>query len=307
MKYVIGIDGGGTKSHMKIADLNGNIIAEAVKGPSNINSASEEDVKKVFKDLICEGIKVIGLQLNECSAICIGTAGADRAEDKVIIESMIRGAVGYKGKLIVVNDAEVALTGGIGKREGIIVISGTGSICYGRTEEGKSCRSGGWGHIIGDEGSGYDIGISAIKAALKSYDGRGEKTILENSILEYLDLKCHEDLINYIYRSGAGKKEIASITRVVNAAGEKGDAVSKRILEAAANELFLSVKAVVDKLDLGDRNIYLVTTGGAINNINYLYDEFKNKVNKFYPRVNILHMKNDSAFGAVIIARSEVN
>lgn len=307
MKYVIGIDGGGTKSHMKIADLNGNIIAEAVKGPSNINSAAEEDVKKVFKDLICEGIKVIGLQLNECSAICIGTAGADRAEDKVIIESMIRDAVGYKGKIIVVNDAEVALTGGIGKREGIIVISGTGSICYGRTEEGKSCRSGGWGHIIGDEGSGYDIGISAIKAAIKSYDGRGEKTILENSILEYLDLKCHEDLINYIYRSGAGKKEIASITRVVNAAGEKGDAVSKRILESAANELFLSVKAVVDKLDLGDRNIYLVTTGGAINNINYLYDEFKNKVNKFYPRVNIVHMKNDSAFGAVIIARSEVN
>lgn len=307
MKYVIGIDGGGTKTHMKIADLNGNIIAEGVKGPSNINSSSEKEVKKVFKELICEGIKSIEEKLDECSAICIGIAGADRDEDKVIIENMIRDAVGYKGKIIVVNDAEVALAGGIEKRYGIIVISGTGSICYGRTEEGKSCRSGGWGHIIGDEGSGYDIGINAIKAALKSYDGRGEKTILEGSVLEYLGLKCHEDLINYIYRSGAGKKEIARLTRVVNDAYKKGDAVSEKILECAAEELFLSVKAVIDKLGICDRNVALVATGGAINNIEYLYDQFKNKINKFYPNVNIVHMKNDSAFGAAFIARGETN
>lgn len=305
MKYVIGIDGGGTKTHMKIADLNGNIIAEGVKGPSNINSSAEEDVKNVFKDLIFEGIKSIGECLGECSAVCIGTAGADRDEDKVIIENMIKDAVGYKGKIIVVNDAEVALAGGIGKRDGIIVISGTGSICYGRTEEGKSCRSGGWGHIIGDEGSGYDIGINAIKAALKSYDGRGEKTILESSVLEYLGLKCHEDLINYIYRGGAGKKEIASLTRAVNDAHKKGDMVSKKILKTAAEELFLSVKAVVDKLGVCDKNISLTTTGGTINNIEYLYSEFKNKVNKLYPKVNIVHMKNDSAFGAVVIAMGE--
>lgn len=305
MKYVVGIDGGGTKTHMKIADLNGKIIAEGVKGPSNINSSAEEEVKKVLKDLISEGIKSIGEGMDECSAICIGTAGADRDEDKVIIENMIKDALGYKGKIIVVNDAEVALAGGIGKRNGIIVISGTGSICYGRTEEGKSCRSGGWGHIIGDEGSGYDIGIKAIKAALKSYDGRGEKTILESSVLECLGLNYHEDLISYIYRSGAGKKEIARLTRVVNKAYKNGDAASKKILEDAAEELFLSVKAVINKLYIGGENISLVATGGAINNIEYLYDEFKNKVNKVYPKVNIVHMKNDSAFGAVVIAIGE--
>ncbi|WP_234120936.1 N-acetylglucosamine kinase [Clostridium hydrogenum] len=304
MEYVIGIDGGGTKTHMKISDLNYNIIAEGIKGPSNINSTSKEEVKKVFQELICEGVKEIGQSLDNCNAICIGTAGADRDEDKVIIENMIK-AIGYKGKIIVVNDAEIALAGGIGKRNGIIVISGTGSICYGRTEEGKSCRSGGWGHIIGDEGSGYDIGISAIKAALKSYDGRGEKTILETSILKHLDLKCHEDLINYIYRSGAGKKEIAKLTRVVNSAYKAGDAVSKRILKSAAKELFLSVKAVACKLELGDKNISLTTTGGAINNIEYLYDEFKNSINEVYPKINLVHMKNDSAFGAVVIAAGE--
>ena len=304
MKYVIGIDGGGTKTHMKLSDLNGNILAEGTKGPSNINSAAEEEVKRAFQDLIYEGIRSIGASLGECSAICIGAAGADRDEDKIIIENMIKD-MRYNGKVIVVNDAEVALAGGIGKRSGIIVISGTGSICYGRTEEGKSCRSGGWGHIIGDEGSGYDIGINAIKSALKSYDGRGPKTILESSVLEHFNLKYHEDLIDYIYRSGAGKKEIASLTKVVASTYELGDEVAKKILKCAAKELFLSVKAVINRLNMGNTSIFLTTSGGAINNIKYLYDEFKNNVNEFYPKVSVIPMKNDSAFGAVLIARGE--
>lgn len=164
---------------------------------------------------------------------------------------------------------------------------------------------GGGRHIIGDEGSGYDIGIKAIKAALKSFDKRGEKTILEGDILDFLKLKSHEDLINYIYRSGVTKKEIASLTRVVNSAYIKGDLVSKRILKEAARELFLSVKAVVEVLSMQNKKVVLTTAGGVINNINYLYDEFRKFLNLNYPKVKIISMKNDSAFGAVIIARSE--
>ncbi|KHD34870.1 transcriptional regulator [Clostridium acetobutylicum] len=304
MKYIIGIDGGGSKTHMKISTLDYKVLLEVFKGPSNINSSTKEEVKRVFQELIMEGLGKLGQSLEECSAICIGTAGADRSEDKSIIEDMIR-SLGYMGKIIVVNDAEIALAGGIEKREGIIVISGTGSICYGRNKEGKSARSGGWGHIIGDEGSGYDIGIRAIKAGLKSFDKRGEKTILEGDILEFLKLKSHEDLIDYIYRSGVTKKEIASLTRVVNAAYIKGDLVSKRILKEATRELFLSVKAVVEVLHMQNKKVILTTAGGVINNINYLYDEFKKFVNLNYPKVKIIPMKNDSAFGAVIIARSE--
>ncbi|AAK78165.1 N-acetylglucosamine kinase-like BadF-type ATPase [Clostridium acetobutylicum] len=304
MKYVIGIDGGGSKTHMKISTLDYKVLLEVFKGPSNINSSTKEEVKRVLQELIMEGLGKLGQSLEECSAICIGTAGADRTEDKSIIEDMIR-SLGYMGKIIVVNDAEIALAGGIEKREGIIVISGTGSICYGRNKEGRSARSGGWGHIIGDEGSGYDIGIKAIKAALKSFDKRGEKTILEGDILDFLKLKSHEDLINYIYRSGVTKKEIASLTRVVNSAYIKGDLVSKRILKEAARELFLSVKAVVEVLSMQNKKVVLTTAGGVINNINYLYDEFRKFLNLNYPKVKIISMKNDSAFGAVIIARSE--
>ncbi|MDF2881645.1 MAG: Transcriptional regulator of NagC/XylR family, sugar kinase [Clostridiaceae bacterium] len=304
MKYVIGIDGGGTKTVLKIAGITGNILAEAKGGPSNINSSSIEDVEKVLKDLIFKGISKAGLSQQDCLAVCIGTAGADRENDKAIIEKMIINA-GISGKIVVVNDAEIALVGGVGSSEGIILISGTGSICFGRTEGGRKTRSGGWGHIIGDEGSGYDIGIRAIESALKSYDGRGEKTMLENEVLKHYNLKCSEDLIEYIYRSGAGKKEIASLTRVVNECFEKGDWACRKILRECSFELFLCVKAVAEKLDLSGKHVLLTTAGGAINNIKYLLDEFKKTLKENYPDIEVIPMKNDSAWGAVLIAIKE--
>lgn len=300
MEYVIGIDGGGTKTLLKIAEMDGGLIAECSKGPSNINSISEEDVKDTLQTLIVEGTESIGLKLEDCQAICIGTAGADRESDRKIIEQIISEK--YNGKIIVVNDAEVALCGGTGKREGIILISGTGSICYGRTEDGKSSRSGGWGHIIGDEGSGYDIGIRGIKAALRSYDGRGKKSILEKMILERLKLSSCEDLISYVYRRGAGKKEIASLSVVVNEAYEKGDLEAKYIFNDCANELYLSVEAVVKNLEVEDKKMYLTTSGGIINNIEYLYSEFTNKINNNFKNLEVIEMKDDAASGAVLIA-----
>lgn len=302
--FVIGVDGGGTKTALKALDLGGKVITEYTGGPSNINSMSQDKVQNVFNDLIHGALKKGNLSFENCLAICVGTAGADREEDKAIIKNMIKNT-GFSGRIIVVNDAEIALCGGIEKREGIIVISGTGSICFGMTEDGRSCRSGGWGHVIGDEGSGYDIGIRAIKAAVKSYDGRGEKTMLENMVLDKLNLRKPEDLIGYVYRSGAGKKEIAGLTRTVNEAFKKGDNVSKKILSDSAFELYLSVKAVAENMGFANKHIYLTTSGGTINNITYLYDMFKCYVNENYPNIEIIHMKNDPAYGAALIAKKE--
>lgn len=304
MKYVIGIDGGGTKTVLKITGVSGDILAESKGGPSNINSSFKEDVANVLKDLIYEGVNKANLSLNDCLAVCIGTAGADRKEDKPIIEQMIKNT-GISGRIIVVNDAEIALVGGVERNEGLILICGTGSICFGKAEDGRTCRSGGWGHIIGDEGSGYDIGIRAIKASLKSYDGRDQKTMLENEVLKHFSLKHHEDLIGYIYRSGAGKKEIASLTKVVNECFLKGDEVSEKILKESSYELFLCVKAVIHKLQFSDKHVFLTTAGGAVNNIKYLFDQFAHTLNENYPEIEIIPMKNDPAFGAALIAREK--
>jgi N-acetylglucosamine kinase-like BadF-type ATPase len=187
------------------------------------------------------------MPVEDCRDICIGTAGADRADEKSIIKEIIR-VTGFFGRIIVTNDAEIALYGGTHGEEGIIIISGTGSICYGRNSSGDICRAGGWGHIIGDEGSGYDIGAKALRAIVRSYDGRAENTIMTSMILEHLKIEKPEGLINYVYRSGIGKQEIAGLAYLVDKAYNLGDAAAGEILKGASYELYLCCRSVVERL-----------------------------------------------------------
>lgn len=302
MDYLIGIDGGGTKTKLKISDENGNAVCENIGGPANINSIGIDGVRNNLFNLIAASIKKLGISLNECSTICIGTAGVDRPADKKIIENIISG-IGFSGKIIVTNDAEIALYGGLLRYDGIIIISGTGSICYGRNNVGESYRCGGWGHIIGDEGSGYDIGVKALKAAVRSYDGRDEKTLLLDLILKSLKINSTDELIKFVYRSGKGKKEISELAKVVNYAYLSGDKTSERILNESAYELFLCADAVINKLGFSNEHAYLTYSGSTIINCNYLFNRFSSLLNQNYPQIEIVPMKNDSAYGAILLAK----
>jgi len=302
MRYVIGIDGGGTKTALKqLADEKGNILLENEGGPCNINSMEEVYVKNMLKELIEDTLTKTCIKMEDIKVLCIGTAGVDRPSDKKIIEKIIKN-LGFSGKIIVTNDGEIALFGGVGEDEGVIVISGTGSICYGRNKKGEIKRAGGWGHIIGDEGSGYYIGINAINYIAKAYDGINEKTIMTDLILDYLNLEGPQDLIDYIYRSGAGKSEIASLARLVDEAYKKGDIAAKKILLKAAFELFLCAKAVIYNLNLNDKNIKLAINGSVIVKNECVNMEFKRLMNENLPFVEISNMKHDAAYGAVLMA-----
>lgn len=301
MRYVIGIDGGGTKTALKLADEEGNILLENEGGPCNINSMKEVYVKNMLKELIEDTLTKTCLKMEDIKALCIGTAGVDRLSDKKIIEKIIKN-LGFNGKIIVTNDGEIALFGGTCEDEGVIVISGTGSICYGRNKKGEIKRAGGWGHIIGDEGSGYYIGINAINYIAKAYDGINEKTIMTDLILDYLKLQSPQDLIDYVYRSGAGKSEIAYLAILVDEAYKKGDFAAKKILLKAAFELFLCAKAVIYNLNLNDKNIKLAINGSVIVKNECVNREFKRLMNENLPFVEISNMKHDAAYGAVLMA-----
>jgi N-acetylglucosamine kinase-like BadF-type ATPase len=300
MEYVIGIDGGGTKTVLKISDLMGNLLGTYEGGPCNLNSTSAENVEKMLKELILSSVKDKFLLLKDCRGICIGTAGAGREREKGIIQNIIREA-GYSGKLIVTDDAVTALYGGCGKGEGIILISGTGSICFGINEAGEKCRVGGWGHIIGDEGSAYDISVKILNSVMKSFDGREEETLLKDLVIKKLELDKVEDLIEYVYRKGNGKNEIAAIATTLSEACSRGDKVAVRIAEEAAEDLFNHVRVVVEKLNLQGKEANLVTNGSVINKNSYIRSQFEKLVNKCFPNINILEPKADAALGAVIM------
>ena len=110
-------------------------------------------------------------------AICLGIAGVDRPDDAAIVRAIMK-RIGYKARVLVVNDALVALESGAPGQPGIVIISGTGSISYGRNAEGMAARSGGWGYVLGDEGSGYWMGRLALRAIVREADGRGHPTTL---------------------------------------------------------------------------------------------------------------------------------
>ena len=301
MEYVIGIDGGGTKTLLKIADLEGHLLTQYEGGPSNINSMNRLRIASTIIEDISRGLSGINENLKNCRVLCIGTAGIDRPDDKRIVEDIIRDT-GYDGETIITNDAVTALYGAVGSGEGIILISGTGSICYGRNLQGEVYRTGGWGHIIGDAGSGYYIGINALNAIMKSYDGREGGTLLTKMVLEYLKLKNPESLIEYVYRSGAGKKQIAGIAKVVDEAYKAGDKKAGEILKRASLELYSCCRTVIDRLGFKDVNVTICVSGSVITKNRYILGQFVSMIKKSYPKAKVSYPKNDAAWGAVQIA-----
>jgi N-acetylglucosamine kinase-like BadF-type ATPase len=234
---------------------------------------ARQQVEETLRGLITEGVSKIGGTVEDCIAVCLGTAGVDRQEEKNIMESIIK-STGYRGKTIITNDAVTALYGGVGSGEGIIIISGTGSICYGRNSKGEVFRTGGWGHIIGDEGSGYDIGVKALRHIMRSFDGREGETLMASMILGHLNIKSPEGLVPYIYRSGAGKKEIAGLAKIVDEAYLSGDSAALNILKEAAFELYLCCKTVVERLDLNYKPVTIAVNGSVLTKNKYIFNEY---------------------------------
>lgn len=308
MGYVIGIDGGATKTLLKIADLQGKLLSVCEGNPSNINSMSKEDIVYNLTSLIETAISKLGESKANCKAICLGTAGAGRDEEKNILKEIIK-SIGFEAcdNIIIADDAITALYAGNCEGKGIVLISGTGSICYGRNEHGKRYRCGGWGHIIGDEGSGYYIAIRALNLIMKSFDGREKETILTSIILRQAGLSKPEDIINYVYRSGKGKKEIAALAKCVDEAYLKGDALAKEILDDASMQLYLCTKTVIDKLDFSNKPLKVIINGSVITKNQYINNKYSRLIKENYPFAEVKKMENDSAWGAVLIALKELN
>src|SRR5712691_2741079 len=183
--HVLGIDAGGTKTVCFLADEQGTIVSEGRGAGANLQSSGELAVEKVLHEVM---ETAIGDRAITPSAICLGIAGVDRENDARIVRAIMR-RIGYKSRILVVNDALIALVAGAQDSPGIVVIAGTGSIVYGRNANSDAARAGGWGHIIGDEGSGYWIGREALAASMRAVDGRGPATQLTDDVLEHFGIE----------------------------------------------------------------------------------------------------------------------
>lgn len=301
MSHVLGIDAGGTKTVCLLADEHGTIIAEARRGGANLQAVGELEVEKVLHDVMEEAI---GDRDVRPAAICLGIAGVDRPDDSAVVKSIMK-RIGYKARVLVVNDALVALEAGAPGQPGVVVISGTGSISYGRNAVGEAARSGGWGYVLGDEGSGYWIGRAALRAVLRQSDHRGPKTVLSMLLLEHFGIQRAQELIHEVYHTNLKPSAIGSLAQCVQAAFTQGDAVAIGILRGAADELEASALSVARRLDMIGQPFTFILAGGIFRAVPWLEQELERRLPVSSPQSRVRLLDREPAAGAVALALQE--
>lgn len=301
MLYVLGIDAGGTKTVCQLADERGNVIAESRSTGANLQAVGELEVEKVLHQVMEDAI---GDRRIVPDAICLGIAGVDRPDDAVVVTGIMK-RIGYKARVVVVNDALVALEAGAPGQSGVVIISGTGSICYGRNDSGMAARSGGWGYVLGDEGSGYWIGRAALRAVLRAADQRGKETALTPLLLNHFGVNRPQGLIHEVYHTNLKPAAIGALAQCVHQAFTQGDEVAVGILRGAANELEASAMSVARRLGLVAHRFPFILAGGIFKAVPWLSEELSRRLPIVSPGSTVRLLDREPATGAVLLALQE--
>jgi N-acetylglucosamine kinase-like BadF-type ATPase len=238
------------------------------------------------------------------SAICLGIAGVDRPGDAEIVRGIMR-RIGSQARVLVVNDALVALEAGAPGQPGVVVISGTGSISYGRNAAGEAARSGGWGYVLGDEGSGYWIGRAALRAVLRESDRRGPRTALSPLLLQHFGVSQAQGLIHEVYHTNLKPPAIGALAQCVQTAFSHGDAVAIGILRGAADELEASALSVAKRLGLVGQTFPFILAGGIFRAVPWLQQELERRLPVVAPGSLVRRLDREPAIGAVALALQE--
>jgi N-acetylglucosamine kinase-like BadF-type ATPase len=299
--HVLGIDAGGTKTVCQLADADGTVIAEARSTGANLQAVGELQVEKVLHEVMEDAL---GDRDIVPAAICLGIAGVDRPDDADVVRGIMK-RIGYKARVLVVNDALVALEAGAPGQPGVVIISGTGSISYGRNAEGLAARSGGWGYVLGDEGSGYWIGRAALRAVLREADQRGPATALTPLLLGHFEVTRPQELIHEVYHSNLKPSAIGALSQWVHQAFTNGDEVAIGILRGAANELEASAMSVARRLGMVGQAFPFLLAGGIFKAVPWLNDELSRRLPIIARHSRVELLTHEPAAGAVRLALQE--
>ncbi|MHA6625289.1 N-acetylglucosamine kinase [Pseudonocardia sichuanensis] len=295
MRSVIGLDIGGSKTHgIRAAD--GRTVAEAVAGSANLAAVGPAEAGRQLDAVLAAlGVPGPGSGVGpEVDAVCAGAAGADGAESVATMIRLLRDRV--PGAVVsVVHDARLVLAAA-GLDEGAALIAGTGSVAWGARADGATARAGGWGHLLGDEGSGYRVALDAVRHCLDRMDAGRPVDALGAALLDGVGLAGPHQLIDFFY-TRQDRRFWAEQARVVTALAAQGDAAARAILDTAADALAALAARVLDRLG---RPGPVVLGGGFAVHEPLLQDAVRERLAGTEVRV----LAAAPATGAVRLARS---
>ncbi len=299
--YLIGVDGGGTKTESMIVNLDGSVVAEGVAGPSNPRSIGVE--KAVLN--IAESIKKAfsGIEKKEVTSVLVGIPAFKEEygeKEEEIKERLVKNIEIFslnKEKIILKSDQEVAFCSGTNEKNGVVAIAGTGSVVRGWNNE-RDVKTGGWGWLA-DKSGAFQIGQEAYQKAVEALDGRIEKTLLTELVLKNFKAEGVNDLNKIIYQKDP-IGVLAPLSVLVNEAAERGDETARKILEEAGKSLVFSAKNTIKKLEFREKFPF-VFVGGMFKSDIFL-STFKEELLSYCPKAQIVIPKEKPVTGAVKIA-----
>lgn len=305
MRYFLGIDGGGTRTTAWLADERGGVLARAEAGPANPLKVGFEACERELLLAARTAIRIANVPSKRGGAglkpapakfesVVAGLAGVDRPPVHARLFRWLKKSFPARHHLLT-SDAAIALEAAIGGDPGIMVISGTGSIAYARDAKGRALRSGGWGTLFDDAGSGYEIGRSAIVAALRDFDGRGKQTILGRKICRALGLRD----ITQIILKALTPQQIAALSPLVLEAARRGDSISRGLLDLAGRDLADLALALASRLGWKRREFTVVMAGGVFNASECIRREFARLLRGACPRARVVHLRRPAVEGAL--------
>jgi N-acetylglucosamine kinase-like BadF-type ATPase len=250
MRLLLGIDGGGSRTRVAIADASGALLGKGQAGSSNHQSVGFAAATQALHEAIGAARMDAGLEPDtRFDAACFGLAGAGRPDDQMRFMAWA-AQHGIATNVRCVSDAEIILAAGTPEQWGVALISGTGSLCWARSPDGSSLRVGGWGYLLGDEGSGYDLALRALRIAAQTADGRADAHGLLAAVLEHWGLDEPAELIGYVYRAELARASIAEVGKLVLDLAEAGDAHAVKLMEQAGDELAHMLTVAVRRMQV---------------------------------------------------------
>lgn len=298
MKYILGVDGGGTKTEVIAYDLEGNILSNGISQFGNILINTEKALENI-KDAINKCNKY--LNINECIHIYLGIAGVSVGNNKEKVKKYI--VENFKCETTVVNDAELALSSLLKGKDGFLTIAGTGSICIGQYKNRK-IRVGGWGHILGDEGSGYYIALESLKKIILEKDMGYERSNFTQQILDELEILDEFDIMDFVYNSDKGK--ISAIVPLIVKLSENNDKTAIEILKKSGEKLATMTLRAINRMNINE-TINIGITGSILTNIGLVKENFTNVLQEEIKRFRIYDEYVSPTKGAYYEVMKKIN
>lgn len=301
---LLAVDGGQTATKALVAGLDGTVLGAGVGGPSDhfhIEGGVEKN-RVAIHGAIAAALDTAGATPDRVAAIGLGLTGAPaRGDQTPIVQEIVREVLDPR-EIVVTPDYVTNLAGASGGEPGVVLIAGGGAIGYGITEDGREAIAGGYGFLLGDEGSAFNIGLRAIAAAARGDDMRAEPTALQTIVADHFEISSLRQITRVVYRAGFSRERISLLAPKVAQAARDGDPPAIRVMSAAGEELALTALGVIRQLFAPGSEVDVYLTGGVFAAGEHLLDPFRAALRAGWPAAEAREPRFPPAVGGLILA-----